>query len=33
MRMSEEFSQPVLDAIPLACAKLEETVAHLLAGA
>jgi hydrogenase maturation protease len=32
MELSEEFSQPVLDAIPLACAKLEETVTRLLAG-
>lgn len=33
MELSEEFSQPMLDAIPLACAKLEETVTQLLAGA
>ena len=32
MELSEEFSQPVLDAIPLACTKLEETVTRLLAG-
>jgi len=30
--LSEEFSQAVLDAIPSACAQLEETVAKLLAG-
>ena len=33
MELSEQFSQPVLDAIPLACAKVEETVARRLAGA
>ena len=33
MELGEEFSRPVLDAIPLACAKLEETVMQLLAGA
>lgn len=33
IELGEEFSRPVLDAIPLACAKLEETVALLLASA
>jgi hydrogenase maturation protease len=33
IEIAEEFSQPVLDAIPLACAKLEETVTRFLAGA
>jgi hydrogenase maturation protease len=32
IEIAEEFSQPVLDAIPLACTKLEETVTRLLAG-
>ena len=32
IEVGEKFSQPVLDAIPLACAELEETVARLLAG-
>jgi hydrogenase maturation protease len=30
LELGEQFSQPVLDAIPLACAKLEEAVTHLL---
>ncbi|HEX4758218.1 MAG TPA: hydrogenase maturation protease [Terracidiphilus sp.] len=33
IELSEEFSQPVLDAIPLACTKLEEAVMQLLARA
>ena len=32
LELGERFSQPVLDAIPLACAKLEETVARLTSG-
>ena len=32
IELGEEFSQPVLDAIPLACAKMEETVTRLAAG-
>jgi hydrogenase maturation protease len=31
LELGEQFSQPVLDAIPLACAKLEDAVTHLLA--
>jgi hydrogenase maturation protease len=30
--LSEEFSQPVLDAIPLACERLEHTLTTMLAG-
>jgi hydrogenase maturation protease len=30
IELGEEFSQPVLDALPLACAKLNEAVARLL---
>jgi hydrogenase maturation protease len=33
IEISEEFSQPVLDAIPLACERLEDTVTLLLAAA
>ena len=33
LELGEEFSQPVLDAIPRACATVEETVALLVAGA
>ena len=33
VELGEEFSAAVLDAIPLACTKLEETVARLLAEA
>jgi hydrogenase maturation protease len=33
MELSEQFSQRVLEAIPRACLKVEETVARLLAGA
>jgi hydrogenase maturation protease len=32
IEIAEGFSQPVLDAIPLACTMLEETVMRLLAG-
>lgn len=31
IELGENFSQPVLDAIPLACAKVEESVTRLLA--
>jgi hydrogenase maturation protease len=33
VELGEEFSAAVLDAIPMACARLEETVTRLLAGA
>ena len=33
LELGEEFSAAVLDAIPTACAKVEETVGRLLAGA
>ena len=33
VELGEEFSAALLDAIPLACAKVEETVGRLLAGA
>jgi hypothetical protein len=33
IELGETFSQPVLDALPLACAKVEETITRLLADA
>ena len=33
LELGEEFSQPVQDAIPLACAKVDEMVVRLLEGA
>jgi hydrogenase maturation protease len=33
LELGEEFSQPVMDAIPVACAKVEETLLLLLRGA